>query len=139
MIPSENTDMMNMPQEVVYATRTYFMDVENKRIVGFVSGLKAMEQAIYKILLTPRFRHIIYSWNYGTEHFELMDRLIEYNYSLLREYITDALTVDDRIMRVYDFEFSKSGRGLLVKFKVDTTEGELSFEWGNGYVRGYDV
>ena len=130
MTPTENTGLVNDFQTVSYPTRTYKLDVENNRVIGYVDGLKAMEQAIYKILMTPRFRHIIYSFNYGTEHFELIDRLYPYIYSRLRECISEALMQDDRILRVYNFVFkrNKPHGGLLVTFSVDTTEGTLNIE-----------
>ncbi|MBQ9604286.1 MAG: DUF2634 domain-containing protein, partial [Firmicutes bacterium] len=81
MTPTENTGILNDFRTVIYPTKTYKLDVENNRVIGYVDGLKAMEQAVYKILMTPRFRHIIYSFNYGTEHFELMDKLYPYIYS----------------------------------------------------------
>jgi hypothetical protein len=42
-------------------TRTYKMDFENNRIMGFTDGLDTLQQAITKILFTERFKNLIYS------------------------------------------------------------------------------
>lgn len=130
MIPSDYINLSNTFETVTYPTRTYKFDMENKRIIGYTDKLDAMKQAIYKILRTERFEYIIYSWNYGIELIELMDKLYPYIYSVLEEHITEALMQDDRIMKVYNFVFTrnKSKRDLLVTFNVDTTEGNLVIE-----------
>ena len=48
-------------------SRTYAVDWQTGRVSGFVDGTDALKQAIYKILQTERFAHLIYSWNYGFE------------------------------------------------------------------------
>ena len=130
MIPTEYINLSNEFEKVTYPTRTYRFDIENKRIIGYTDGVEAMKQAIYKILRTERFEYIIYSWNYGIELSELMDRLYPYIYSVLEERIVDALIHDDRITRVYNFVFTrnKSRRDLLVTFNVDTTQGDIVIE-----------
>lgn len=130
MIPTEYINLANTFEKTTYPTRTYKFDMENKRIIGYTDGAEAMKQAIYKILRTERFEYIIYSWNYGIELTELMDRLYPYIYSVLEERIIDALMQDDRIMKVYNFVFTrnKPRKDLLVTFNADTTEGELVIE-----------
>lgn len=52
-------------QEPAYATLTHRMTEE--RVTGKVDGIKALEQAIYKILNTERYEYPIYSFAYGVE------------------------------------------------------------------------
>ena len=129
MTPTDYTNLENDFETVVYPTRTYALDVEKNRIKGFTDGLKAMEQAVYKILMTERFKHVIYSFNYGFEFEDIADRLYPYAYSVIRQHISEALLADDRIIRVYDFNFERGrNHGLLVRFTVTTTEGEMKSE-----------
>ena len=46
---------------------TYRLDLENGRIVGKVDGLTAVNQAIRKAIITPRFKCLIYDPQYGSE------------------------------------------------------------------------
>lgn len=49
--------------------RTYKMDFERKRIGGMIDGKEAVVQAIWKILSTTRFAHLIYDDQYGCDFF----------------------------------------------------------------------
>ncbi len=116
---------------IVYPTKTYALDMYKNRIIGFTDGIAAMRQAVYKILMTNRFEHIIYSYNYGAELNKIMDSL--YVYSLVEQYITDALMQDERITAVYDFNFKRTknsfnGNCLSVSFNVDTTQGSFGIQ-----------
>ena len=44
---------------------TYRLDLDNGRIVGKVDGLTAVNQAIRKAIITPRFKCLIYDHQYG--------------------------------------------------------------------------
>ena len=46
---------------------TYRLDLENGRIVGRVDKLEAVNQAIRKAIITPRFKCLIYDNQYGSE------------------------------------------------------------------------
>lgn len=128
MTPTEYTNLPNNFETVTYPTKTYSLDTENNRVVGYTSGIEAMKQAIYKILATERFENIIYSWNYGIEIENYQGKLYQYIYSVLSEKITEALMQDDRITDVYDFEFTKNrkNKSLLVTFSVTTTQGNAN-------------
>ncbi len=120
----ETGELKNNVDIIVYPTKTYALDMFSDRISGFTDGISAMRQAVYKILMTERFKHIIYSFNYGTELDKVMDNL--YVYALVEQYITDALMQDERITAVYDFKFKRNKNSLSASFTVDTDEG--SFE-----------
>lgn len=49
--------------------RTYKMDFERKRIGGMIDGKEAVVQAIWKIMSTTRFAHLIYDDQYGCDFF----------------------------------------------------------------------
>lgn len=103
---------------------------DDGQIKGYIDELEAMKQAIYKIINTERYKYIIYSWNYGIELADLFGKPLPYVYAEIQRRIEEALLADDRIFKVYDFEFSNSRGDVLVKFKVDTIFGEIEAEKG---------
>lgn len=109
-------------------SRTYYIDWDAGRIAGFVDGQESMKQYIKKAILTPRFRCLIYSGQYGSE---VIDSLMQTGAT--REYIeanapfvvTDALIHDPRVIRVFNvtIEFTDTypaQDSCLISFDVDT-------------------
>lgn len=50
---------------------SYTYKLDDTRVRGYVDGSEAVKQAVYKILMTERYKYIIYGFNYGVE----LDRL----------------------------------------------------------------
>ncbi|MCH7321791.1 DUF2634 domain-containing protein [Solibacillus sp. MA9] len=115
-------------EEVVQPSRTYKLDLERKRIVGYADGREAVEQAIYKALSTERYDYLIYTWNYGAEIAKLFGQPIPYVYSELKRLITEALTHDDRIESVDAFNFSHVKHKVHVQFTAHTVVGAIEIE-----------
>lgn len=108
---------------------TYKLNIESERISGYVDGLEAYKQAIYKILNTERYDYLIYSWNYGIELKELFGQPIPYVVPELQRRITEAIMQDDRTKSVDSFEFDTSKRGVVaVTFKATSIYGEVEIE-----------
>lgn len=108
-------------------TKTYH--VEGHRIIGTVDGLEAIRQAVDKILRTERFINLIYSADYGIELMDLIGADFEFVKADLERVITEALTADDRVRDVSDFEMKQiSSDSLLCRFTIDTAEGSYSTE-----------
>ena len=108
---------------------TLSASVEGKdRISGYIDDLEAVIQAIYLILSTERYRFVIYSWDYGVELVDLIGKPMPYVMSELPRRITDALTQDNRIDDVTDFEFEVNRNKLHTTFTVVTTLGNISTE-----------
>lgn len=109
---------------------TYAMkltDEENKedRFVGKVDETNAIEQAILKLINTERYEYEIYSWDYGIELNDLIGQQIPYVMSEIKQRIIDAVTADDRIESVEDFEISQVGRHVLFcTFTAVTVQGD---------------
>lgn len=94
---------------------TYAMKVsqeisEDSIFVGRVDDVKAIEQAIIKIINTERYEYEIYSWDYGIELKDLFGEQIPYVMSEVKQRITDAVLADDRIEAVEDFEVERTGK-----------------------------
>lgn len=119
-----NFDEVNLVQQ---PSKTYALDFYNtNKVAGYKDELKAMEQAIYKIVNTERYKYIIYSWNYGIELYDLIGQPIPYIYAETQRRIEEALLNDDRINKVYNFVFSNTSGDVLVTFDVDTIYGTVT-------------
>ena len=127
MIPNVNI-LMDEITDVTYPNRTYKITGELNRIGGHTDDLDAIKQSIYLILSTERYAHLIYSWDFGVELINLIGKPMSYVMSELPRRITEALTQDNRISDVVDFEFERSGKKLHTTFTVVTTAGNIPTE-----------
>lgn len=110
-------------------SRTYKMDLEKKRVVGFTDGQEAMQQVILKILLTQRFAFRIYSWNYGTEINALVGKSYPVFESEVRRVIREALLADSRITDLTNFSVEPiNKRTASVRFTAETIFGPVPVE-----------
>ena len=109
----------------------YKLDLDAGRIVGMIDGLEAVNQAIRKAIITPRFKCLIYDNQYGSEIQEAIiaqDATPEYTEAVIPGFVKDALKPDTRILKVYDFKFEFREDGAYVFFRADTIFGETTFE-----------
>lgn len=129
MIPSTTAFLEQDFEITEQPTHTYKMNLESNLIRGYTDGQEAMKQAIYKILNTERYQYVMYSWNYGIELLDLYGEPVSYVYPELERRITEALTWDDRIQTVDNFEFNISKKGeILVTFTAHTVFGDVVAE-----------
>lgn len=122
-VPFEYDDL-----EAQQETRTYAMDFKHKRIVGFVDDRAAVIQAIWKILSTRRFTHIIYDDQYG------LDVLNRMNVGLTKQYldsdipkmVEEALLTDERITGIGDYSYEIiSCDSVQMNFTAYTIYGDI--------------
>lgn len=129
MIPSTTAFLEQDFEITEQPTHTYKMNLESNLIRGYTDGQEAMKQAIYKILNTERYQYVMYSWNYGVELLDLYGEPVSYVCPELERRITEALTWDDRIQSVDNFEFNISKKGeILVTFTAHTVFGDVVAE-----------
>lgn len=129
MIPSTTAFLEQDFEITEQPTHTYKMNLESNLIRGYADGQEAMKQAIYKILNTERYQYVMYSWNYGIELLDLYGEPVSYVCPELERRITEALTWDDRIQTVDNFEFNISKKGeILVTFTAHTVFGGVVAE-----------
>ena len=106
---------------------TYRLDLDAGRIVGMVDGLEAVNQAIRKAIITPRFKCLIYNNQYGSE---IEDAVLvkkatrAYIRSALEGFIRDCLKPDTRILTVRDVTIDFEEDNVYIAFKADTIFGE---------------
>ena len=127
MIPNIRT-LTEEITEVNYPNRTYKILLDKDRISGYTDDLDAVKQAIYLILSSERYKHIIYSWDYGVELLDLIGKPMPFVMSELPRRIKEALTQDNRISDVIDFEFKPNGKRLYTTFTVVSNVGNISTE-----------
>lgn len=129
MIPSTTAFLEQDFEITEQPTHTYKMNLESNLIRGYTDGQEAMKQAIYKILNTERYQYVMYSWNYGIKLLDLYGEPVSYVCPELERRITEALTWDDRIQTVDNFEFNISKKGeILVTFTAHTVFGDVVAE-----------
>lgn len=107
---------------------TYGIDLERNRIKGMVDGLEAVKQAVFLILQTERYRHLIYSSDYGSELEGLIGKDPLFVRSEFKRRITEALLQDDRIEDVTNFSIRFDGDNALVRFTVVSVFGNFEAE-----------
>lgn len=127
MIPVASILTMNLEQ-TTYPTETYKIVLDKDRINGLTDEVEALCQAIYLILNTERYQHIIYSWDYGVELFDLIGQQMSYVIAEVDRRITEALIQDDRILNVTNFQFEHTKRSLHVTFDVISIYGVIKTE-----------
>lgn len=112
-------------------SKTYRLDLDKGRIVGKIDGLEAVNQAIRKAIITPRFKCLIYDSQYGSELENAIitkDATREYIRATAARFIKDALLPDTRILSVYDVEVEFNGDGAYFRFRADTIFGDTEIE-----------
>ena len=125
MLPSinYNAETFEAFKQTAYETATYGINEDKDAIKGVIDGSDALIQAIYCILNTERYRHPIYSQNYGIELTDLFGCDRRYVVPQLQARITDALTADSRIESVSDFSFTWNVSKCSASFTVTAVDG----------------
>ncbi len=110
-------------------SKTYKMNLDRNSIQGFTDGRDAMNQMIFRTLTTERYQYIIYPWWYGIETLDLYGEPVTYVCPELERRITEALTVDTRVISVDDFQHDISTKGVVrTTFTVHTIYGDIKSE-----------
>lgn len=110
-------------------TRTYQLDLENKRLGRRIAeNAEAMNQAIFILLSVERFDYKIHSYDYGVELEELIGKRRGYVEADIRRRLNEALMQDDRITGTTDFRFSTDRESVTVEFTVQTIFGNIPIE-----------
>jgi hypothetical protein len=111
-------------------SRTYHIDLVTNRIVGMIDGLEAVKQAVFHILATERFEHLIYSGNHGSELADLPGKEQALVRAELSRRIRSALLQDDRIIDIQDMQINLTGDEAFAQFTVVSQYG--SFQASKG-------
>lgn len=110
---------------------TYGLDLDRGRIIGRIDGIEAVRQSIRKRLITPRFKCLIYSNQYGSELEQayIVDGATEdFIDATIDAYVNDALAPDSRILSSHDFSVTQENEKVYIFFICDTIFGEIRVE-----------
>lgn len=125
MIPTGGK-LINTPVEnIEQPSRTYRLDLKRNQIVGTVDDLDAVRQSVFKILQTERYRHVIYSFDYGHE----LKTLIGSNPTFVKSEVTrmlqEAFMQDSRITNIEKVQITNEDENMIVEFTVVTQYGSF--------------
>jgi len=115
-------------------SKTYRLDLDKGRILGMVDGQEAVQQAIRKAMITPRWKCLIYDNQYGSE---IEASIIQSRGTATHQYVEavipglvrDALRPDRRITSVGNFAFKFSENDeVIISFDANTIYGTVKIE-----------
>lgn len=117
--------------QVVKMPREYGIDFATGQLSGkIVEGLEAIKVWIWLCMHTERFKHAIYSADYGTSLEQYIGHMLseEYINTDCESEITDALLINKYIESIEDFEVVRNSDTLNIKFRVVTKFGSLEVD-----------
>lgn len=128
MLPSYQTNEVVLSKS--QPSRTYKLDLERGRIIGFTDKQGAIKQAIQKILYTEKYAHLIYDWLYGIGLEKYIGKDFDYFATDIKRELSEALSYDDRIIEVKDVRVERGELldSAVVSFQVDTIFGKVEGE-----------
>lgn len=129
MIPTTSNELQEDLEFEQMPGLGFRLNLRNETIAGLVDEVESIRQAIFMILNTERYDYLIYSWDYGVELKDLFGEPVTYACPEIERRVTEALTMDERILDVNSFEFDYSKRGVIhVTFTIDTLYGDVEEE-----------
>lgn len=103
---------------------TWYINKQTNRIQGETDNLQAVQQAVEIILNVERFRWQIYSPNSGMQWDGLIGQNPGYVASEVQRRIQDALSVDERVLGISDFQYTMNGNAMTCSLTVNTVYGQ---------------
>lgn len=104
--------------------------LSGNRLQGMIDGIDAVAQAVDLMLSTERFYYDIFSFDYGVELADLIGKDRSFVRADIQRRIEEALSEDDRITGISDFEISFDREAAIVSFTVNTIFGDIFEERG---------
>lgn len=117
--------------QVVKVPKEYGLDFQTGQLTGkIVEGLEAIKVWIWLCMHTERFRHAIYSADYGTSLEQYIGHMLseEYINTDCESEISDALLINEYIESIEDFEAVRNSDSLNISFRVVTKFGSLEVD-----------
>lgn len=124
MIKRSDSQAAKMPKE-------YGIDFTTGQLTGkIVEGIEAIKVWIWLCMHTERFRHAIYSADYGTSLEQYIGHILseEYINTDCESEITDALLINEYIESIEDFEAVRNSDSLNISFRVVTKFGSIGVD-----------
>lgn len=95
-----------------------------------VTGNDAIKVWAYKALRVPRYRHLAFSWQYGSEIESLVGKVMSHDQlvSEVEKNISETLKISPYILSVKDFDIDFSDDVPKVFFTLVTVYGEVRMD-----------
>ena len=93
-----------------------------------ITGRDAVAVWVWKALNTVRYRHVIYTWNYGNEIEQLIGQPFtdELKRSEAVRYVRDCLRINPYVKDVFDIAVTFGDGTLSITGRLITVYGEVS-------------
>lgn len=91
----------------------------------YLDGIDAIRQSVSIALETPRYAHLIYSFDYGNELLTMFGHSNELVKTEGTRLIKEALMVDERIKSVDNFKFEFTADAVEISFDVKSKFGNF--------------
>ena len=117
--------------------REYGINFETGKLTGkIVEGTEAILVWVYLALKSERFKHNIYSWNYGDEIQAMIGNTYEPDLieSEAKRMVEECLLINKHITGIEDFEADFEKDQLLISFTVKTDQGDTGERRMSTYV-----
>lgn len=128
---SDTKTIKEEDSQVVKVPREYGIDFNTGQLTGkIVEGLEAIKVWIWLCMHTERFRHAIYSADYGTSLEQYIGHMLseEYINTDCESEISDALLINEYIESIEDFEAVRNSDSLNISFRVVTKFGSIEVD-----------
>ncbi|MFZ5987090.1 MAG: DUF2634 domain-containing protein [Bacillota bacterium] len=122
----EYVGQKTIPREYAWDFNNNNFILENGRI-KILEGAEALKVWICKMLKTPRYRYLIYSWNYGSELEELIGKghASSTVQNEVKRLLQDALAINSNIKGVENVNLTFQRDRLDISFTAVTDYGEV--------------
>lgn len=127
MIPKNNIIDLNNVNNIE-TSKTYYINFGKEKIQNKIDELEAVKQAVYMILSTEKNAYTMYPLGYGTSLEKYIGKPYEYIIGDIDREIKESLLNDNRILDVYNFNFTRNKENILITFTVLTIFGEFGKE-----------
>lgn len=126
ILPTSSIDLTGGVEFQSQPSLSWYINKKTNRIEGTVDGQAAVRQAVEIILNVERFRWQIYRPYSGMEWDGLIGQDPGYVGAELQRRVIDALTVDDRVTGISDYDYTVDGSSLSAAFTVNTVYGSIA-------------
>lgn len=109
-------------------SKTWIIDKTQNQVSRMDNGLESVRQAVEIALNVERFRWQIYNTDFGSELEGLIGEDEAYITSEFPRIVTDALSVDSRVVSIDNWNFTRNGTTMTVSFSVHTVFGDFPQE-----------
>ena len=128
-IPIETETELPMAKEWAWDYERLEFKTRNGKMY-LVTGKEAIKIWLWKLLITARYRYLIFNWDYGSELETLIGRgyTQEYLNSEAERYVKEAIeyNLKDYVTEVKDIAVSFEKSTLTIEFTAITLYGEVS-------------